>query len=58
MASSAYGQTDGPDERVVDGVTVITAHFVIMAGGWSFDVVSVRAPEDDAATLYVTSCAD
>jgi hypothetical protein len=58
MASSTYGQTDGPDERVVDGVTVITADFVIMAGGWSFDVVSVRGPADEAATLYVTSCAD
>jgi hypothetical protein len=31
---------------------------VISAGGWGFDVVAVRAPQDPYATLYVTSAAD
>ena len=57
-ASSTDEETDGPDERDADGLTVITADFVIPAGGWGFDVVSVRGPDDEAATLYVSSCAD
>jgi hypothetical protein len=57
-ASDDYGETDGPFERHDDGVTVVTASFYITAGGWDFDVVSVRGPDDESATLYVSSCAD
>jgi hypothetical protein len=32
--------------------------FVIMAGGWGFDVVAVEAPGDGGATVYVVSYAD
>lgn len=58
MSLSEHGETSGPTESTVDGVEVVTGSFVIPAGGWSFRVVAVRAPEDDAATVYVTSAAD
>jgi hypothetical protein len=37
---------------------VVTGSFVITGGGREFRVVAVRAPDDDAATMYVTSAAD
>lgn len=57
-ALSQDGETTGPTTSTVDGVDVVTGSFVIPAGGWEFWVVAVRAPDDDAATVYVTSAAD
>lgn len=57
-AVTENGETTGPTESTVDGVDVVTGSFVITAGGWEFRVVAARAPDDDAATVYVTSAAD
>lgn len=54
---SSYGEVSGPHRRD-DGPAVVTGDFVIMAGGWSFDVVAIQAADDDLATVYVTSAAD
>jgi hypothetical protein len=53
-----YGEVDGPDVTTIDGIDVIEASFVIPAGGWGFDVLAVRGPDDPYATVYVSSCAD
>ena len=42
----------------IDGASVVDASFVIGAGGWGFDVTSIRAPGDPYATVYVRSWAD
>lgn len=55
---SEWGEIDGPDVTTTDGVEVIQADFVISAGGWEFDLLAVRGPDDPYATVYVTSCAD
>ena len=52
------GAVTGPEVMERDGARIVTASFVITAGGWGFDVVAVRAPGDPYATLYVTSSAD
>ena len=52
------GEVTGPDGADLDGAHIERAHFQIPAGGWGFDVVSIRAPADPAATVYVTSFAD
>jgi hypothetical protein len=49
---------EGPELTDTDGVTVVRAGFTITAGGWGFDIVSVEAPDDETATVYVTSSAD
>ena len=51
-------EVTGPDESELEGTDIITASFNIPAGGWGFDVVAVRAPDDDRATVYVTTYAD
>jgi hypothetical protein len=53
-----FGEATEPMITERDGTRIIKASFVISAGGWSFDVVAVRAPQDPYATLYVTSAAD
>lgn len=59
MAASHSGKTDGVETVPAEGdVEVLTADFVIPAGGWGFDVAAVQGPGDEAATLYVTSYAD
>jgi hypothetical protein len=52
------GAVTGPEVTERDGARIVTASFVITAGGWEFDVVAVQAPGDPYATLYVTSSAD
>lgn len=39
----------------LDGVEVIRRSFNIPAGGWSFEMVAVRQPDEPFATIYVTS---
>lgn len=58
MERDADGRVDEPVVAERDGIEVITAGYVRDAGGWEFDVVSVRGPDDPTATLYVTSAAD
>lgn len=52
------GAVTGPEVTERDGARIVTASFVITAGGWEFDVVAVRAQGDPYATVYVTSSAD
>jgi hypothetical protein len=52
------GEVTKPLTSEMNGTQIIQAGFVITAGGWGFDVVAVRAPQDPYATLYVTSSAD
>jgi hypothetical protein len=58
QATNDSGEVNEPDVTVDDGVEVIIASFVIPAGGWGFDILSVQGPDDPTATLYVTSAAD
>jgi hypothetical protein len=58
QTTSDSGEVDEPTRYEHDGTTVITAGFVIPAGGWGFDVVSVQGPDDQQATVYVSSAAD
>jgi hypothetical protein len=58
QTTSDFGEVTEPEVTVDDGVEVITAGFIIPAGGWGFDILSVQGPDDPAATLYVTSAAD
>ena len=53
-----HAEVTGPETSTFEGNEVVTGNFVITAGGWSFDVVSIRAPDDPHATVYVTSAAD
>jgi hypothetical protein len=55
---SGFGEVTEPTVTDSNGTRVIEASFVIGAGGWGFDVVAVRGPQDPYATLYVTSAAD
>ena len=55
---SEWGEIEGPDVTTTDGVEIIRADFVISAGGWEFNLLAVRGPDDPYATVYVTSCAD
>ncbi|HEX5947410.1 MAG TPA: hypothetical protein VFY82_14085 [Acidimicrobiales bacterium] len=55
---SEWGEIEGPDVTTTDGVEVTRADFVISAGGWEFNLLAVRGPDDPYATVYVTSCAD
>jgi hypothetical protein len=59
-AKSLDGSGTVTEPKVTDmpGTQIVEAGFVISAGGWGFDVVAVRAPQDPYATLYVTSAAD
>jgi hypothetical protein len=57
-AASDQGDTTGPTESEYEGVRVVTASYEIPAGGWGFDVVAVQGPDDEEATLFVTSSAD
>jgi hypothetical protein len=57
-ASTDYEDVTGPDVSVLGGLRVVRASFVIPAGGWTFQVVAVRGPDDETATVYVTSAAD
>jgi hypothetical protein len=52
------GEVTEPKVTETNGTRIIEAGFVITAGGWGFDVVAVRAPQDPYATVYVTSGAD
>lgn len=52
------GDVAGPEVTTTEGAEIVTATFNISAGGWGFDVVSIHAPGDPHATLYVTSYAD
>lgn len=54
----SLGDVTEPVVTETNGIRVVEAGFVITAGGWSFDVVAVRAPQDPYATVYVTSSAD
>jgi hypothetical protein len=47
-----------PVETTEGDLRVITAEFVIPAGGWGFDVVAVQGPGDPVATMFVRSSAD
>jgi hypothetical protein len=58
LGISATAHVYGPEASEVAGVRVVRAGFTIEAGGWSFDVVAVQAPDDPFATVYVTSAAD
>jgi hypothetical protein len=58
QATNDFGDVDEPEVTMDDGVEVITAGFIIPAGGWGFEILSVQGPDDAAATLYVTSAAD
>lgn len=57
-ATSDDEEVTGPEESTVEGVKVVSASFNIPAGGWGFDVVAVQGPDDDEATVYVTTFAD
>jgi hypothetical protein len=58
MALNDDGVATGPVVSEVDGTRVVHASFVITAGGWGVDVVTVQGPDDDYATAYVVSTAD
>lgn len=55
---NSFGDVTEPVVTETNGTRVVEAGFVITAGGWSFEVVAVRAPLDPYATVYVTSGAD
>lgn len=57
-AADEAGTVDEPTTTRLGDVVVHRAGFVVPAGGWSFSVVAVQGPGDDAATLYVRSGAD
>lgn len=54
-AVDGHGEATGPTVMTTDGTEVATAQFMIPAGGWGFEIVAVRAPNDPFATLYVAS---
>jgi hypothetical protein len=54
----ADGDATEPEVTEVEGTEIVTGGYVREAGGWGFDVVSIRGPDDPAATVYVTSYAD
>jgi hypothetical protein len=59
MASSEYGDLTEPERATTPGGhEVVRASFGIAAGGWAFDALSIRGPDDPYATVYVTSSAD
>lgn len=57
-ATSDDEEVTGPEESTVAGVKAVSASFDIPAGGWGLDVVAVQGPDDDKATVYVTTFAD
>lgn len=56
--TNGYYEVFGPEHQDYGDTTVVTVRFVITAGGWGFEAVSVRGPDDTAATVYVRSGAD
>ncbi|MFP5326914.1 MAG: hypothetical protein ACLGHT_05465 [Acidimicrobiia bacterium] len=57
-ATSDDEEVTGPEKSTVAGVKAVSASFNLPAGGWGFDVVAVQGPDDEEATVYVTSFAD
>ena len=58
VSQSRFRDAVGPMVSERDGTRVVYASFSIPAGGWSFTAVAVEAPDDEHATVYVTSAAD
>lgn len=59
MASSEDGHLVGPERATTPGGhEVVRASFSIDAGGWGFEALAIRSPDDHYATVYVTSSAD
>jgi hypothetical protein len=54
-AIDEHGEVHGPEITTTDGVEVVEAGFTVPAGGWTFDALAVRAPDDPYATVYLFS---
>ncbi len=59
VATRQHGDVEEPKTlESSEGLEVVTGSFNISAGGWGFNVTSVRGPDDRVATVYVRSSAD
>lgn len=58
VAQNEYHEVSPPVVEEQERITVTTARFVVPAGGWDFQVVAVRTPDEREAVLWVQSAAD